>query len=141
MANGLGKLVKAGALTWALGSAETIFKKPTTVYLALLTAEATYGLTGAEVEAKEPTGVGSYARHAISVWEIVEGETAEIRNKNTETFTAFTGAGTAKIKGWALLDAATAGNLIAFGSVTEVEISKTASPAVVEAQALKITLK
>lgn len=144
-ANGLGKKVKAGALSWAFGVAETIFTKPTTqCYLALLTVEWKYSLTGTEFT--EP-GTGSteyegYARKKLTLHEAVEGEEAEIYNTAKEEFAAITGSGAgAKIIGWGISTALTAGTNVAGGTCTETTISKANSPAYVEAAALKIKLK
>lgn len=140
LTGGFGKLVKAGALSWAVGKAETIYKKPAKAYLALCTVEVKYSNTGATIT--EATGATGYSRKEITFAEAVEGETAEIYNAAEETMAAIT-AGEAKVIGWALCDSPETGkgNLIAFGTCTETVISKTQSPPTVAAKALKVELK
>lgn len=143
-ASGLGKLAKAGTLSWVVGKAETIYKKPAGAYLALLTVEWKYSLKGSEFT--EP-GTGSteyegYARKKITFHEAIEAEEAEIYNEAKEEFAAITGSGAgAKIIGWGLASEATSGTNIAGGTCTETTISKANSPAYVEKEALKIKLK
>lgn len=144
-ANGLGKLAKAGTLTWLVGSAETIFKFSSGAgYLALLTVEWKYNLLGSEFT--EP-GTGSteyegYARKKITWKAVTEGEEASIVNNAKEEFAAITGSGAgAKILAWGFSTAATSGTNIAGGTCTETTISKANSPAYVAAEALKIALK
>jgi hypothetical protein len=144
-ANGLGKLAKAGTLTWLVGSAETIFKYSAGAgYLALLTVEWKYTLLGSEFT--EP-GTGSteyegYARKKITWKAVTEGEEASIVNNAKEEYAAITGSGAgSKIIGWGLSTAATSGINIAGGTCTETTISKANSPAYVAAEALQIKLK
>lgn len=135
---------KAGTLSWLVGLAETIYKKPTEApYLALCTTKVEYNNTGTTI--KEP-GIGStelegYKRKQITFHEAVEAEEAEIYNTAEEIFSAITGSGNAKIIGWALCTKVTVGELIAFGECTSTELSKTQSPPTVAAKVLKILLK
>lgn len=144
-ANGLGKLAKAGTLTWLVGAAETLFKFSAGAgYLALLTVEWKYSLTGAEFTepGTGPTEYEGYARKKITWKAVTEGEEAEIVNSAKEEFAAITGSGAgAKIIAWGLSTAATAGTNIAGGTATETTISKANSPAYVEKEQLKIKLK
>lgn len=143
-ASGLGKLVKAGALSWAVGKAETIYKKPAGAYLALLTVEWKYSLTGSTFTepGTGPTEYEGYARKKITFAEAIEGEEAEIYNELKEEFALITGSGAgAKIIAWGLSTEATAGTNIAGGTCTETTISKTQTPAIVEPKALKIKIK
>lgn len=142
-ANGLGEKVKAGTLSWAVGLAETIYKKPAGAYLALLTVEWKASLTGSTFT--EPGTGGTeyegYARKKITFHEAVEGSEAEIYNTAQEEFAVITGTGAgAKIIAWGLSTELTLGTNIAGGTTTETTISKTQTPAIIAAKALKIKL-
>jgi hypothetical protein len=144
-ANGLGEKAKAGALSWLVGKAETEFKFSAGAgYLALLTVEWKYSQTGSTFTepGTGPTEYEGYARKKITWKEVILGEEAEIYNEAKEEFAALTGSGAgAKIIGWGLATAATAGVNIAGGTCTETTISKANSPAYVNAKELKIKIK
>jgi hypothetical protein len=110
---------------------------PTNVYLALCTAAPTDSSTGATIEEATYTG---YARLKVegSKWTY---SAPAIKNNATLTFAECT-AGSSIIKGWALCDSETkgAGNAIAWGTVTEVTISTTQTPATVNSEQLVVEL-
>lgn len=144
-ANGLGKLVKAGTLSWAFGVAETIYKKPATqCWLALLTVEWKFSLTGTTFTepGTGPTEYEGYGRKKLTLHEAIEGEEAEIFNTAKEEFAAITGSGAgAVIIGWGISTEATLGTNVAGGTCTSTTITKANSPAYVEKEALKIKIK
>jgi len=91
---------------------------PATLYIALMTAGANTTSTG--VSLNEPTG-GSYARIGVSnastEWTF-DGYNL-MYNTNDVTFATATGYW-GRIGYWAVCDAATAGNVIAFGTLNPV---------------------
>lgn len=83
---------------------------PTNIYVALSTADP--GESGSGLA--EPSG-GSYARVAHNTWAAAAARATS--NSNTITFPTATGSwGT--ITHWALFDASTSGNMLAYGSLS-----------------------
>lgn len=89
----------------------TAFTAPTNIWACLLTAIPAASATGSTITESAYTG---YARvsTAGSDWDAASG--GMIDNGNVITFPACTG-GTSTVVGVALVDASTAGNLLAFG--------------------------
>lgn len=80
-------------------------------YVALFTTLPNQdGSSGVEV-----TGSG-YARATCSSWSMASGNNARRQNGTAVTFAALTGA-VSGVVGWGIYDAASAGNLLAFGPV------------------------
>jgi hypothetical protein len=121
-------------LEHSVGKAE--WTKPT-VFLALCTAAPTDSSTGATISEAGYTG---YARLEVKGEKWTYSAPA-IKNNATLTFAECT-ASESTIKGWALCDSGTkgAGNVIAWGTVTEVKISTTQTPATVNSEALVVEL-
>lgn len=87
----------------------TTYSQPTNLYVALSTADPTEDGSGLA----EPSG-GSYARVAFNTWTISGNQAS---NNGAITFTTATGAwGT--ITHFAIYDASTGGNMIAYGPAT-----------------------
>lgn len=86
------------------------YTQPTNIYVALSTADPTDSGSGVA----EPAGSG-YARTACNVWDAAASR--EASNTSAVTFPAATGSwGT--ITHWALFDASTGGNMLAYGSLS-----------------------
>lgn len=107
-----------------------------TTYLALLTTVATDASTGSTIVEASFTG---YARKKVEGTEYGAASGGVIKNSGTITFAECT-AGTSTIKGWALCDALTVGNAIAWGTATETVISTTQTPPTISANDLEISL-
>lgn len=140
--SGLSQKAAAGTLSWLVGKAETIFKKPAKVYLALCTVVPTSASTGVTIT--EATGATGYARvevPAASIHEAEEGETSLIKTTAELIFNNIT-AGEATIIGWALCDSSETnkGNSIAWGTATSTVISATQTPPTVASEKLKIEI-
>jgi hypothetical protein len=114
---------------------KTTFTKPTT-YLALCTTVPTDASTGTTIVEASYTG---YARKKVEGTEYGAASGGAIKNSGTITFAECT-AGSSVIKGWALCDALTVGNVLAWGTATETTISTTQTPATISANNLEITL-
>jgi hypothetical protein len=116
---------------------KTSWTMPTNVYLALCTAAPTDASTGATIAEAGYTG---YARLKVEGTKWTYSAPA-IKNNATLTFAECT-ASSSVIKGWALCDASGtgAGNAIAWGTVTEVTISTSQTPATVNSEALVVEL-
>jgi len=141
--SGFSRASAAGALSWVTGKAETLYKKPTKVYLALCTVVPTSSSTGATIT--EATGATGYARKEVpvaAIAEAVEGETASIKTTAEVIFADIT-AGSATIIGWALCDSSETnkGNIALWGTATSTVISATQTPPKVATGALEGTLK
>lgn len=113
----------------------TALTSPTTVYLALLTADATDAGTGASIAEGTYTG---YARKAIAF----SAAAARVSTQNgAVTFDACTG-GSSDITHWAILDSITtgAGNMLAHGAFNStVAVSSGKTPSVANA-AITVTI-
>ena len=116
---------------------KTAFATPTT-YVGLWTSALTSASTGST--AGEATYTG-YARAATSGdWGSATSATpCTIFNSSAITFAACT-AGTSTITYFGIFDAATGGNMIAWGSCTSTVISTTQTPATFAINALELTL-
>lgn len=90
----------------------TAFTRPTHLYLALCLADPTKAATGDSIS--EPTG-GSYARVICDSWETAVARATS--NMSEIKFTKAT-ANWGTITHWAICDALTSGNAIAFGPLT-----------------------
>jgi len=98
------------------------FPVPANIYVALSRADP--GETGAGID--EPTGVGSYVRTICNSWDPAASRATE--NTITITFPTAT-ASWGTITHFALFDAITGGNFLAYGSLSEgktINISDTA---------------
>jgi hypothetical protein len=85
----------------------TAYTSPATVYVGLFTTQCTASGPGAEVSG------GSYARQAVTFSAPSSGATS---NSGTVTFPTAT-ANWGTLVSWAIFDAATAGNMLFFGSL------------------------
>jgi hypothetical protein len=96
--------------------------------MALLSALPTDGATVTE------TDYTSYARKSMTMATIFSGAAtgnspAVLANAAAITFATATGSSTLNVVGWAIFDAITAGNLIAYGPVgTPAQVSNTQTP-------------
>ena len=126
--------------------ANTEFTKPTKVYLALFTVVPTATITGTELESSyevKSGTVGEYKRieiPAASLGTAIEGTPSEIKNSGAviESSPAYT-SGSATVIGFAVCDAATAGNVLMWGTTTSTTIGVTNTPAKVETSKLVAT--
>lgn len=135
--SGYSRAAAAGGLSWSWGKAETLFKKPAKVFLALCTVVPTSSSTGTSIT--EATGATGYARKEVpvaSIAEAVEGATSTIETNAELVFAAIT-AGSATVIAWALVDALTVGNIVMWGTATSTVISSTQTPPTIAAKALK----
>ena len=111
------------------------FTAPANVYLALCTTIPTDASTGSTIV---ETDYASYARTQIGTgnnqtdaWNAATGSTtATVTNKNAITCPAATGPSTNPIVGIAVCDAATAGNVLVWASVTSTAIATGDTPKV-----------
>lgn len=117
---------------------KTSFTMPSSVYVALVTVAVTDADTGSTITEANYTG---YARKltAGSDWNAATGTTAVSTSANSLAFAACT-AGSSTVIGWALVDASSAGNILAYGTCTSVVISATQTPATIAAGALSVGL-
>lgn len=116
--------------------------KPSKVFLALLTSVPTSSSTGTTIEATEANYTGHERKEvpAASIKAAEEGETSVIKTSAALTFAACTG-GTSTITAWALCDAATAGNIVMWGTCSSTVISTTQTPPEVASEKLVGELK
>lgn len=127
---------------WENAVLDGTFGDPTTptitapVYLALCTTVPTDASTGSTIVEANYTG---YARKSIAAADMSAAAAGSKTNANAITFAACT-AGTSTVIGWALCDAATAGNVLCWGTCTSTVISSTQTPATVAVGALVVTL-
>lgn len=139
MFSGFSRKTAAGLLAHAW--AKTSFTKPTDVYLALLTGTPTSSSTGTTIEAEEANYTGHERKKVTAnISTATEAATSSIENETEITFAACTG-GSSTIIAWALCDAATAGNIIMWGTATSTVISTTQTPATIAAKKLIGELK
>jgi hypothetical protein len=122
-------------LDHTFGDPSTTITAPT--YLALCTSVPTDASTGTTIV--EATGATGYARKSIAAADMSAAASGSKTNGNAITFAAIT-AGSATVIGWALCDAATVGNVLAWGTATSTVISSTQTPPVVAAGNLVVTL-
>jgi hypothetical protein len=108
--------------------------KPAKVFVALLTSVPTNSSTGTSIEASEPTYTGHERKElpAASIEAAAEGATSSIKNSAELVFAACTG-GTSTITAWALCDAASAGNIVMWGTASSTVISTTQTPPTIAA--------
>jgi len=110
----------------------TSFSVPSNVYVALSTADPTE--SGGSIA--EPSG-NSYARTQCNVWNAASG--GSIANTSAITFPTATGSwGT--ITHFALFDASTSGNMLAYGSLTASKAIGNGDTAQFAAGAITVTL-
>lgn len=121
-------------LDHALGKAS--WTMPTTVALALCTTVPTDASTGSTIVEANYTG---YARLRVAAADLNAAASGSSSNANVLTFAACT-AGSSTVIGFALCDALTVGNAIAWGTCSSTVISTTQTPATVAAGALVVTL-
>ena len=114
---------------------KTAFTMPTGLYLALCTAVPTDASTGSSITEATYTG---YARKQIAAADLNAAASGSSTTNVAEVFAACTG-GSSTIIGFALCDAATAGNVLYWGTVTSIVISTTATPATVASGGLVVT--
>lgn len=101
----------------------TSYTAPTTWYVGLLTVAPTDSTAGTEVSG------GAYARQSVA-WTVAGSGTAQASNTSAITFpTATTNWGTVTHAG--IYDALTAGNLVAYETLTQSDFS-TANPKTVD---------
>lgn len=118
---------------------KTSFTMPASVYLALVTVAITDADTGSTITEASYTG---YARKALtpsSDFNAASGTTAASTNAAQIQFATCTG-GSSTVIGWALVDASSAGNVLAYGTCTSVTITSTQQPATIAAGALSVGL-
>lgn len=101
---------------------------PSTLYMALLSALPTDGATVTE------TDYASYARKSMAPGSIfgtapTGNSPAVLANAAAITFATATGNSSLNVVGWAIFDASTGGNLIAYGPVgTPAIVTNTSTP-------------
>jgi hypothetical protein len=105
-------------------------------YLALCTAVPDDTKTGSTIVEAAYTG---YGRAAVTPAAMNAAAAGAKSNGTAITFAPCTG-GTSTVIGWALCDAATAGNVLAWGTCTSTVISTTQTPATVAVGGLVVTL-
>ena len=99
-----------------------------TAYMALLSALPTDGATVTE------TDYASYVRKSMTMASIfgtapTGNSPAVLANAGAITFATATGNSTLNVVGWAIFDASTAGNLLAYGPVgTPAQVTNTSTP-------------
>jgi hypothetical protein len=106
------------------------------VYLALCTSVPTDASTGSTIVEANYTG---YARKSIAAADMSAAASGSKTNSNAITFAACT-SGSSTIIGWAICDAATAGNVLCWGTCTSTVISATQTPATIAVGALVVNL-
>jgi hypothetical protein len=111
-----------------------------TFYLALCTAVPTDASTGATITEATYTGYGRKKVEGTEWAEATGPSPYIIKNNGTVTFAECT-SGSSTIKGWAGCDASGtgAGNVLAWGPMTEVTIDTTPTPASLAASKLEIS--
>lgn len=128
---------------WELKVLDGTFGDPTTptitapVYLALCTVVPTDGSTGSTIT--EATGATGYARIAIAAADMSGAASGSKTNGNALTGAAIT-AGSATVIGFAICDALTVGNMLAWGTCTSTVISATQTPPTIAIGGLVVTL-
>jgi hypothetical protein len=133
--------IETHVLEYVTGKTATAFTV-TPVFLALCTVVPDSSKTGTTITEASYTG---YARASLNAaaWSAAvnggAGAASSQANSGTITFAACT-AGSSTIIGWALCDASTVGNMLAWGSCTSTVISTTQTPPTVSASGLNITL-
>jgi hypothetical protein len=136
---GLSDTYEAKVLEHLVG--KTALAAPANLWAALLTAAPTDASTGSTIT--EATGLGGFARLQIPAasWGSASGTNpTQIANNTPLTFFAVT-SGTATISHVALLDAASAGNVVAWAALAQnITLSVTQTPATIVSGALVITL-
>lgn len=125
---GLSQKAAAGALNFLHGVSES-FAKPTELGFALCTSIPTSSQTGATIP--EVTGLTGYERLVFTgkIAAAVEATKTKIKNNAEITGSPIT-AGSKVILGWAMTTKKTTeGNVVSYGSCTEVTVSSTNQPA------------
>lgn len=128
--SGFSQFQECVALAQAVGQSPAA-----TRYVALLTAVPTSASTGSTITEATYTG---YARKttASTDWAApVAGTPSSIQNANPIIFAACTG-GASTVVAFAICDAATAGNVLAWGTLASTVVSPTNTPASFAAGAL-----
>lgn len=115
---------------------KTAFTSPGPLYMALCTVLPDDTSTGSTITEANYTG---YARKQVATADWNAAASGAVTNANAITF-ANASAGTSTVVGWALCDALSAGNVIAWGSCTSTTISSTQTPATFAAASLSISL-
>jgi hypothetical protein len=105
-------------------------------YLALTTVVPDDTKTGAALTEAGYTG---YARAQVPAASMSPAASGSKTNSVAVTFAACTG-GTATVIGWALCDALSGGNVLAWGTCTSTVISTTQTPATIAVGGLVVTL-
>jgi hypothetical protein len=133
--SGFSRAWAAKLLGHSWGKAEAT--KPAKVYLALLTSVPTNSSTGTTIEASEPTYTGHERKEVpvASIKAAEEGSPSAIKTNAELVFAACT-AGSSTVTAWALCDAATAGNVVMWGTASSTVISTTQTPPAVAAEKL-----
>ncbi len=113
------------------------YSKPTNTYVCALDENAVDGDSGTDLQAKEPTGVGSYARKLNNGWDAASGGLVD--NTAAITFVTATASWTS-ITHFAITDHLTVGNILFLGSLAT--LRQVASSDVLEfpAGALDLTM-
>jgi hypothetical protein len=109
--------------------------KPAKVFLALLTATPTNSSTGSTITEATYTGYARTELPAASISAAEEAAKSKIENSAELVYAACT-ASTSTITAWALCDAASAGNVVMWGTCTSTVISTTQTPPTVAAKKL-----
>jgi len=114
------------------------FTQPTNLYVALMTAAPADDATGSTIT--EPSGNG-YARVNHNVWAVATvGTDTSAKNTGAITFPTATGLwGT--ISHFAICDAATVGNMLAYGTLTTAKQVTTDDTPSFASEAIVITLE
>ena len=105
-------------------------------YLALCTSVPDDTSTGSTIVEANYTG---YERKSIAAADMSAAGSGSKTNGNAITFAACT-VGSSTVIGWALCDAATAGNVLCWGTATSTVISTTQTPATIAIGGLVVTL-
>ena len=134
MAGSLSDYAESKLLDHLMG--KTSFTMPSTVYAALCTVTITDSMTGSTITEATYTG---YSRKAIAASDLNAASGGVMTNANDIVFAACT-AGTSTVIGVAIVDASSAGNLLAYSDVTSKVVDTTSTPATIAAGALSITL-
>jgi len=133
--SGLSQIYEKKVLEVLVG--KTALSTPT-AYVALLTVVPTSADTGSTITEATYTGYARKSTAAADWAAAVAGTPSSITNANAITFAAAT-AGTSTIIAFAICDAATTGNVIAWGTVASTVVSATNTPASFAAGALTAT--
>lgn len=132
MANGFSTYLSQGIINSTLrGQAFTV---PSTLYLALFTADP----TDDNVTANEVGGAW-YSRQATGSWAAPVGSGNSTSNSNAIQFPAVTGSAVT-ISHWGIYDASTSGNLLYSGAMTTSKTFNVGDVAIVGSGSLVITV-